>query len=511
MYPGHWARVKPNTPAIIDAASGEQVSWLELDQRSNQIARLLEHLGLGVGDHVSILMENNLEYFSIAWGVLRSGMYLTCINRYLTPDEAAYIVEDSTSQVLFASSELTQSQALPELIPGCPHRFSIGGTMTGFADAAEAMAPMPTTPIADERAGDTMLYSSGTTGRPKGIKRPLTGDHVGDGLPGVEINNPYGMNSDTVYLSPAPLYHAAPFGFCTRTLALGGTVVMMRSFDPEQSLGHIERYAVTHSQWVPTMFIRMLKLDETVRGQYDLSSHQCAIHAAAPCPKEIKHQMMDWWGPILWEYYAGTERNGTTVISPQDWLEHPGSVGRAIASILHICDESGADVPTGEEGMVYFEQSRRSFEYHNAPDKTQSATHPIHDNWTSLGDVGYVDEDGFLYLTDRKAYMIISGGVNIYPQEIEDALVLHPSVQDVAVFGVPNADFGEEVKAVVELAPDQVPSDDVADDLMAYAKEHLAGYKVPRSIDFTDALPRLPTGKLYKRLLKDQYWPEKKA
>ena len=509
MYPGHWATVKPTTPAVIDAASGEQVTWLELDQRSNQVARLLESLGLGVGDHVSILMENNLEYFSIAWGVLRSGMYLTCINRYLTPDEAAYIIDDSTSQVLFASSELAQSEALPALIPSCPHRYSVGADIAGFDNAAQAIATMPTTPIADQRAGDTMLYSSGTTGRPKGIKRPLTGNHVGDGLPGVEVNNPYGMNADTVYLSPAPLYHAAPFGFCTRTLALGGTVVMMRSFDPEESLRYIQRYSITHSQWVPTMFIRMLKLDDEVRSQYDLSSHQCAIHAAAPCPKEIKHQMMDWWGPILWEYYAGTERNGTTVISPQEWLEHPGSVGRATASILHICDESGADVPTGEEGMVYFEQPKRSFEYHNAPDKTASATHPIHDNWTSLGDVGYVDEEGFLYLTDRKAYMIISGGVNIYPQEIEDALVLHPAVQDVAVFGVPNADFGEEVKAVVELAPGQQPSDAVTDDLMAYAKEHLAGYKVPRSIDFTDALPRLPTGKLYKRLLKDQYWPAK--
>ncbi len=509
MYPGHWATVKPTTPAVIDAASGEQVTWLELDQRSNQVAQLLESLGLGAGDHVSILMENNLEYFSIAWGVLRSGMYLTCINRYLTPDEAAYIIDDSTSQVLFASSELAQSEALPALIPSCPHRYSVGADIAGFDNAAQAIATMPTTPIADQRAGDTMLYSSGTTGRPKGIKRPLTGNHVGDGLPGVEVNNPYGMNADTVYLSPAPLYHAAPFGFCTRTLALGGTVVMMRSFDPEESLRHIQRYSITHSQWVPTMFIRMLKLDDEVRSQYDLSSHQCAIHAAAPCPKEIKHQMMDWWGPILWEYYAGTERNGTTVISPQEWLEHPGSVGRAIASILHICDESGADVPTGEEGMVYFEQPKRSFEYHNAPDKTASATHPIHDNWTSLGDVGYVDEEGFLYLTDRKAYMIISGGVNIYPQEIEDALVLHPAVQDVAVFGVPNADFGEEVKAVVELAPGQQPSDAVTDDLMAYAKEHLAGYKVPRSIDFTDALPRLPTGKLYKRLLKDQYWPAK--
>jgi len=509
MYPGHWASLKPETPAVIDAASGEQLTWQQLNEQSNQVAQLLSHLGLGVGDHVSIFMENNLEFFAIAWGVMRSGMYLTCINRYLTPDEAAYIVEDSTSRVIFASDALAQSNALIPLIPGCPNRFAVGGDIAGFDDYAATVSTYATTPIANERAGDTMLYSSGTTGRPKGIKRPLTGDPVSAGLPGVEVNNPYGINADTVYLSPAPLYHAAPFGFCTRTLALGGTVVMMRSFDPELSLSHIEQYSVTHSQWVPTMFIRMLKLEDEVKNRYDLRSHQCAIHAAAPCPKEIKQQMMRWWGPILWEYYAGTERNGTTVIGPQEWLAHPGSVGRAVHSILRICDENGAELPVGDEGMVYFEQPKRSFEYHNAPDKTESATHPIHDNWTSLGDVGYVDADGYLYLTDRKAYMIISGGVNIYPQEIEDALVLHPAVQDVAVFGVPNADFGEEVKAVVELADGHSPSDTTAEDLMAYAKATLAGYKVPRSIDFTDALPRLPTGKLYKRLLKDQYWPAK--
>jgi fatty-acyl-CoA synthase len=509
MYPGHWASVKPNTPAVIDAASGEQLTWHQLNEQSNQVAQLLSQLGLGVGDHVSIFMENNLEFFPIAWGVMRSGMYLTCINRYLTPDEAAYIVEDSTSRVIFASEALAQSEVLIPLIPGCPHRFAVGGDIAGFADYAATVGRQSTKPIADERAGDTMLYSSGTTGRPKGIKRPLSGEPVSAGLPGVEVNNPYGLNADTVYLSPAPLYHAAPFGFCTRTLALGGTVVMMRSFDPELSLSYIEEYSVTHSQWVPTMFIRMLKLEDEIKNRYNLSSHQCAIHAAAPCPQEIKHQMMRWWGPILWEYYAGTERNGTTVISPQEWLAHPGSVGRAVLSILRICDENGAELPAGDEGMVYFEQPKRSFEYHNAPDKTESATHPIHDNWTSLGDVGYVDADGYLYLTDRKAYMIISGGVNIYPQEIEDALVLHPAVQDVAVFGIPNADFGEEVKAVVELADGHSPSDTTAADLMAYAKANLAGYKVPRSIDFTDALPRLPTGKLYKRLLKEQYWPAK--
>ncbi len=509
MYPAHWASLKPDTAAIIDAATGEQISWREFDQRSNQVAQLLQQLGLTVGDHVSIMMENNLDYFCIGWGVMRSGMYLTCINRYLTPDEAAYIVSDSTSKVIFASAELTQSQALGALIAGCPHRFVLGGEVSGFSDYAAAVNGQPITPIDDERAGDTMLYSSGTTGRPKGIKRPLSGGHVSDGLPGVEVNNPYGLNADTVYLSPAPLYHAAPFGFCTRTLALGGTVVMMKSFDPELSLKYIEQYSVTHSQWVPTMFIRMLKLNDATKNQYNLGSHQCAIHAAAPCPKEIKHQMMRWWGPVLWEYYAGTERNGTCVIGPEEWLAHPGSVGRAYNSILRICDEQGSELPAGEEGMVYFEQPARSFEYHNAPDKTQSATHPTHDNWTSLGDVGYVDKEGYLYLTDRKAYMIISGGVNIYPQEIEDALILHDAVQDVAVFGVPNDDFGEEVKAVVELAAGYQANEPVAQDLIAFAKANLAGYKVPRSVDFTDALPRLPTGKLYKRLLKEQYWPAK--
>ena len=327
MYPGHWASVKPNTPAVIDAASGEQLTWHQLNEQSNQVAQLLSQLGLGVGDHVSIFMENNLEFFPIAWGVMRSGMYLTCINRYLTPDEAAYIVEDSTSRVIFASEALAQSEVLIPLIPGCPHRFAVGGDIAGFADYAATVGRQSTKPIADERAGDTMLYSSGTTGRPKGIKRPLSGEPVSAGLPGVEVNNPYGLNADTVYLSPAPLYHAAPFGFCTRTLALGGTVVMMRSFDPELSLSYIEEYSVTHSQWVPTMFIRMLKLEDEIKNRYNLSSHQCAIHAAAPCPQEIKHQMMRCGGPFFGSITLGLSemaqrssalRNGWPIRDPWD-------------------------------------------------------------------------------------------------------------------------------------------------------------------------------------------------
>jgi fatty-acyl-CoA synthase len=330
---------------------------------------------------------------------------------------------------------------------------------------------------------------------------------VAEGIPGLDRTSPYGFDEHSIYLSPAPLYHAAPFGYCMRTLALGGTVVMMERFDPEASLANIERWRITHSQWVPTMFVRMLKLPAPVREAYDLGSHRCAIHAAAPCPVEIKKQMMDWWGPILWEYYAGTERNGSTVISPEEWLAHPGSVGRARSGVIHICDESGAELPAGESGLIYFEQPARPFVYHNAPDKTAESGHPQHENWTALGDVGYLDEEGYLYLTDRKAFMIISGGVNIYPREIEDALILHDKVADVAVFGVPNDEFGEEVKAVVQPAPGTPGDAALAGELTRFARIHLASYKIPRSIDFMEELPRLPTGKLYKRVLRDKYWP----
>ena len=505
MYPGHWSSIKPDAAAVINADSGEAMNWAELDARSNQVAQLLYSLGLRPGDHVALLMENQLEFFTIAWGAFRSGLYLTCINRYLTAEESSYIINDSNSQVLFTSSLL----ALPELLdqtPQCKHRFCIGSA-TGYDNFEQALQAHPATPLQAQPMGDSMLYSSGTTGHPKGIKRPLTGKSVLEGIPGLETVNPYGIDNHTRYLSPAPLYHAAPFGYCMRTLALGGTVYMMERFNPEQALAYIDQFQITHSQWVPTMFIRMLKLDPALRAEFNLSSHQCAIHAAAPCPVEVKRQMMDWWGPILWEYYAGTERNGHTVIGPEEWLAHPGSVGRASSGVLHICAENGEELNTGEAGMIYFEQPSRNFEYHNAPDKTHSATHPHHPNWTSLGDVGYVDDEGYLYLTDRKAFMIISGGVNIYPQEIEDALILHSQVEDVAVFGVPNAEFGEEVKAVVQLRPGVEANPAVAAELDNFARAHLARYNVPKSIDFIDELPRLPTGKLYKRLLKDQYWP----
>jgi fatty-acyl-CoA synthase len=315
----------------------------------------------------------------------------------------------------------------------------------------------------------------------------------------------YGFDAHTVYLSPAPLYHTAPLGYGLETQFGGGTVVFMEKFEPLDALRAIERYRVTHSQWVPTMLIRLLKLDPAVRNAFDLSSHRVAIHAAAPCPQEIKRQMIDWWGPIIEEYYSSTEGNGVTTLNTEEWLAHPGSVGRALLGIIHICDDEGNELPVGESGLVYFERDQLPFHYHNDPDKTRAAQHPRHPAWTAVGDIGRVDSDGYLYLTDRKAFMIISGGVNIYPQAIEDALAVHPDVHDAAVIGVPDAEMGEQVKAIVEPAPGVAPSEALAERLLDYLRTRVARYMVPRSIDFIDAMPRLPTGKLYKQALRERY------
>lgn len=353
-----------------------------------------------------------------------------------------------------------------------------------------------------------MLYSSGTTGRPKGIKPALPDRQVGD-APGdtfTAVFGPlYGFDTDTVYLSPAPLYHAAPLRFGGVVHALGGTLVVMERFDAERALAAIERYRVTHSQWVPTMFVRMLKLDESVRTRYDLSSLKVAIHAAAPCPVDVKQAMIDWWGPVLYEYYASTEANGATFIDSEQWLRKPGSVGPAGMGTVRVCGDDGAELPTGEIGTIYFEREELPFAYHNDPDKTTQAIHPGHPTWTTTGDIGYIDADGFLFLTDRKAFMIISGGVNIYPQEIEDALALHPKVLDVGVIGIPDEEMGESVQAVVQPGPGVETGPELAAELREYLRARIAHYKVPRSFDFADELPRTPTGKLVKGKLRAQY------
>ena len=506
MYPGEHAATMPGRAAAIRSDTGEALTYRDLDRRSNQLAQLLHEKGLRRGDRMALLMENRLDYFVVMWAAIRSGLTITAINRYLTADETAYIVDDCGARALITSFDRAEAVGpLLPLIPGCELRLMIGGTIPGFHSFEDAVAPMQATPMEEEWLGDIMLYSSGTTGRPKGIRRASVTARVTDIFPGYERFLGHGFHRDMIYLSPAPLYHAAPLAFCMATLRFGGTVVMMPRFDPVEALRAIETYRVTHSQWVPTMFIRMLKLDPAERSTFDLASHTEAVHAAAPCPVEIKRQMIDWWGPIVTEYYGGTEGNGITVITSQEAMERPGSVGRAILGILHICDDEGREMPIGQDGLVYFERDIISFSYHNDPEKTARSQHPHQPTWATLGDIGHLDADGYLYLTDRKAFMIISGGVNIYPQQIEDALIGHPKVRDVAVIGIPNSDLGEEVKAVVETADGVVGDADLADELTAFLKQRVARYMVPKSIDFTDALPRLPTGKLYKAALRDQY------
>lgn len=510
-YLADHARLTPDKPALISGTTGEIVTYAQLDERSNRAAQALHAHGLRRGDHVAVLMENNLRFMDAVWAAFRSGLYVTAVNRYLTPEEIAYIVGDCGAKAVITSFEKRETAAaLADLTPGASLRLMVDGVIPGWESFEAALAAASPAPLEREWMGDSMLYSSGTTGRPKGILRPLPEVGPGEGFAARQAVNRYEFGQDTVYLSPAPLYHAAPLGFVTSVQAWGGSVVMMEKFDAAHALELIERHAVTHSQWVPTMFVRMLKLPPEDRARHDLSTHRVAVHAAAPCPVDVKHEMIGWWGPILYEYYAGTESSGSTFITSQEWLAKPGSVGRAALGVLHICDEEGNELPVGETGLVYFEREVATFEYHNDPEKTRAARHPLHPEWNALGDVGYLDEDGYLFLTDRQAFMIISGGVNIYPQAIENALITHPKVHDVAVFGVPDPEMGEAVKAVIEPAPGLEPDDALAAELMAFARSKLAHYMAPKSIDFIAEMPRLPTGKLYKRLLKDAYWTNRR-
>ncbi len=483
--------------------SGETLTYAELDRRSTQLARVFDDAGLVPGDHVAVMLGNELSFFEATWAALRAGLYLTPINWHLGPDEAGYIIEDCGAKAFVTSMELSEVAAgLDAYCDGVVIRIMVGGSIDGFHDLRQLQAAASSEPRSGERAGTFMLYSSGTTGRPKGILPPMPTAPFGAGTDQLTalLSVLYGADTSSVYLSPAPLYHSAPIGFTTAMHRIGGTVVVMERFDPAAALAAIERHRVTHAQFVPTHFVRMLRLPEADRGAHELGSLQKVIHAAAPCPVPIKRQMIDWLGPIVDEYYGGSEAVGVCLISAEEWLEHPGSVGRSMLGAVHIVDESAAEVPAGETGQVWFEASTR-FEYNNDPEKTRSAFNER--GWATYGDVGHVDEDGFVYLTDRASNMIISGGVNIYPQEAENLLTLHPDVEDVAVIGVPDDEMGERVKAFIALRHPVADPVGKATELIDYCRAHLAHYKCPREVAFVDALPRLDTGKLLKRHLTE--------
>ena len=508
LYARRYAKEEPDRPAVVMATSGRTLTYREYEERANRVAHLLRDAGLKRGDHFSVFMENVPEMLEIQAAGERIGLYHTLVNSHLSPEEVAYIVTDSQSKVLFSSIEKRDvAEPAAAACPGLDRLLMVGleSPWGRWEPYEQAISGWPTDPVPDESMGAPMLYSSGTTGHPKGIYRDLP--------PGTPEEQPdasvffqyiWGFREGMVYLNPAPLYHSAPQRSVSLALSLGSTSVIMERFDPEFWLQLVERHRVTHCQMVPTMFSRLLRLPEDMRLKYDVSSLETVIHAAAPCPVPIKQAMIEWVGPVLNEYYAATEGNGLTFCTSEEWLKHPGTVGRCLLGQLMILDEEGDECPPGTDGTVWF-RGATNFEYFRDPAKT-AENRSADGQASTVGDVGHVDEDGWLFLTDRKSYMIISGGVNIYPQETENLLITHPAVLDAAVIGVPNEDLGEEVKAVVQLVDPQRAGSHTEDELIRFCREHLAHYKCPRTVDFVEELPRLPTGKLYKRVLRDKYW-----
>ena len=505
FFPGAHCDDHPDSPAVVMAGSGVQLTFAELDAGAHQVALALRDLGLAAADHVCVWMENRLEFLLVAWGAHYAGLNYTFLSTRLTPDEAAYIIGDSGSRVVVVSDGIDVDRVAAT-------RALLGADVQVVAVGASAIDPL-LLELAAERSGERLVdpvegsdltYSSGTTGRPKGVLRPFTGQPLGTTLvPGRMGKAFLGMGSDTVYLSPAPMYHTAPLRWSMDVIALGGTVIVMERFDAEAVLAAIEQHEVTHAQFVPTMFHRLLRLPEETRNRYELSSLRAVVHAAAPCPRQVKQAMLEWWGPIIHEYYGGTEGAGLCWVTPREWLARPGTVGRAVLGRVEIVGRDGVVLGPGQDGLVYFAEGN-TFSYHNDPSRTAEAVRA--DGASTMGDVGHLDADGYLFLTDRASNMIITGGVNVYPQEAENLLSTHPSVADVAVIGVPNPEFGEEVKAVVQLVPGVEASDDVAAELIAFARASLADVKCPRTVDFRPELPREPTGKLLKRLIRDEYW-----
>jgi long-chain acyl-CoA synthetase len=504
-HPRVTAHSSPNKPAIIMGISGETVTYQQLEERSNQGAHLFRSLGLRAGDHIGIMMENNRQYLEIVWAAQRSGLIFTPISTHLTRDETVYILGNCEARLFIGSWEFADigEEVLCEPCQ-VDHFYMVGGTRAGFQSWEDACAQQPVTPLDDESNGVPMLYSSGTTGMPKGVFVEPVDDNVN--TPPVlapYLAATFGFNEESIYLSPAPLYHAAPLHYCMMTTFQGGTLIVMEKFEAERALKLIERYRVSHSQWVPIMFIRMLKLPTALRESYDITSMKVAIHAAAPCPIEIKEKMINWWGEIVFEYYSSSEGIGVTMINSTDWLTHKGSVGLPVVGELHIVDSDGSELPPGENGVIYFSGDHIRFSYHDEPKKTTEVYHER--GWATARDIGYVDKDGFLFLTDRENFTMISGGVKIYPQELENILATHEKVADVAVFGVPNEEFGEVVKAVIEPVTWSEANHATSNEILQWLSGRVSKFKMPRTLDFHPNLPRLDNGKLYKRQLVEEY------
>jgi long-chain acyl-CoA synthetase len=500
------AKTAAASPALI-LAEGDIISFGDLYARSQRVAAILHEAGLRRGDGVALVLPNRPEFFEITWACQLSGLYYTAVNTHFTPDEVAYVIDDSDARAVFVDAAEASTAGLAAHLRGANARvavhLSVGGDLPGWRSYEGALAAAGDAPPLSD--GSEMLYSSGTTGRPKAVRRSLPADGNGSWAQAVlemALIHKYGMDRSSVYLSPAPLYHAAGVNYSMAVHRVGAASILMRKFDAEAVLRLIETHRVTHAQFVPTMFVRMLKLPEEVRRKYDVSSLRCVIHAAAPCPVAVKQRMMEWFGPIIHEYYGGTEGFAGTTIGPEEWLAHPGSVGKPFSPV-HVVGDDGVELPVGESGELFFEGGP-DFEYFKDPAKTASVYNDR--GWRSLGDMGYVDADGYLYLTDRSTFMIVSGGVNIYPQEAENLLVMHPKLVDAAVFGVPNDEFGEEVKAVVQPVDGVAPGPGLEAELIAYCRAHLAGYKCPRTVEFEPELPRDPNGKLYKRRIRERYW-----
>lgn len=503
------AEQQPDKVACEFPETGERITYAQLDARAHRATHWMVSLGLQGGDHIAVLTENHPAVFDIAWASRRAGLYYTVMSTHLKPSEIAYILGNCEAKLLIASGRYAElaRDALEEaggdniaFFTFDDNDGSSGAECYETAVAAQADAgELPARPV-----GRDLLYSSGTTGQPKGVSKPLVPaeDRFKPEQEIETLRAVFGFDSSWVYLSPGPLYHAAPLRFCMMTLAAGGTVIAMRRFDAREALRLIESRQVTHSQWVPTMFVRLLDLPDDERAAFDVSSLRMAMHAAAPCPVHVKERMIQWWGPVIDEYYAGSEGLGTTLIRSQAWLEHKGSVGKPLVGELHILDEDGNDLPAGEVGLICF-SGGPTFEYFNAPEKTRDAYRS--NDMATYGDLGYVDEDGYLYMSDRRADLIISGGVNIYPREVEEVLLRHPDVADAVVIGIADKEFGEQVKAIAQLHSPDDAGPDRADELIRFCREHISGIKVPKSVDFVDKLPRQENGKLPRRLLKAQY------